>query len=270
MYEESPSGKAIVMSDFNRKISQNNLELIVAERADFYYDYPTKVNTDERNITGHMWTRIDRELLGIKKDLILVSPYFIPSDELMEKLKIETQKGVNVVIITNSLASTDVFPVYSGYKDDIKPLVEMGVKLYEIKPDSFKSRIRRTEWANPNSISLHTKLIIFDDDRLGVGSANIDPRSSKLNTELFMIINSEKLTQEEKKKLYKVINLKNFYQLSWGEYPKEFDDDITRFGPIWHTMEEGKEKIYYAPPHVGFWKRLGTDIISLFPIRGYL
>jgi putative cardiolipin synthase len=112
--------------------------------------------------------------------------------------------------------------------------------------------------------------MVFDDDRLGVGSANIDPRSSKLNTELFMIISSEKLTKEKKKQLDRVINMENLYQLSWGQYPKEFDDEMIRYGPIWHTMEEGKEKIYYTPPHTGFWKRLGTDILKLFPIRGYL
>ena len=217
-----------------------------------------------------MSTQFSEELVQVKKELIIISPYFIPSDKLMEELKSERERDVNVIIITNSLASTDVFPVYSGYQDYIKPLVEMGVKLYELKPDSFKNRISRTEWANPNSISLHTKMIIFDDDRLGVGSANIDPRSSKLNTELFMIINSEKLTKDERKEVDTVINLKNFYQLSWGEYPNEFDDDITRYGPIWHTLEKGKEKTYYAPPHVGFWKRLGTDMISLFPIKGYL
>jgi len=270
MYEESPSGKAVVNSDFNRKISQNNLKLTVAKRTDFYYDHPSKVNTDERDTTTHMSTQFNAELIQVKKELIIISPYFIPSDKLMDELKSERERDVNVIIITNSLASTDVFPVYSGYKDYIKPLVEMGVKLYELKPDSFKKRISRTEWANPNSISLHTKMIIFDDDRLGVGSANIDPRSSKLNTELFMIINSEKLTKEKRKDLDSVINLKNFYQLSWGEYPNEFDDDITHYGPIWHTLENGKEKIYYAPPHVGFWKRLGTDMISILPIKGYL
>ncbi len=270
MYEASPSGKAVVNSDFNRKISQNNLILTVAKRTDFYYDHPSKVNIDERDTSTHMSTQIREELMQVKNELIIISPYFIPSEKLMEQLKNDRERGVNVIIITNSLASTDVFPVYSGYKDDIKPLIEMGVKLYELKPDSFKKLVTRTEWANPNSISLHTKMIIFDDDRLGVGSANIDPRSSKLNTELFMIINSEKLTKEEKMEVNKVINLQNFYRLSWGKYPKEFDDDMTQYGPIWHTLEDGKEKIYYTPPHVGFWKRLGTDIISIFPIRGYL
>ena len=242
----------------------------MAKQTDFYYDLPSKVNTDEKETANHISTQLNEELMKVKKELVIISPYFIPSSRLMDALRREAESGVDITIITNSLASTDVFPVYSGYQDDIKSLVQMGIKLYELKPDSFKSHISKTEWANPNSISLHTKMMIFDDDRLGVGSANIDPRSSKLNTELFMIISSEKLTKEKKKQLDKVINMENLYQLSWGRYPKEFDDDMTRYGPIWHTMEEGREKIYYAPPHTGFWKRLGTDILTHFPIRGYL
>ena len=189
---------------------------------------------------------------------------------MMARLKSLRGKGVEVTIITNSLASTDVFPVYSGYQGYIKALVEMGVKLYELKPKSFKKLIARSEWANPNSLSLHTKMILIDNSRIEVGSANIDPRSDKLNTETVMIVSSEKLTKEERKELDKVMNLENFYQLSWGKYPNEFDDDVTRYGPIWHTLEDKKEKIYYAPPHVGFWKKLGTDILSLMPIKGYL
>ncbi len=270
IYEESPAGKAIVNSEFNRKIANKNLKLTVAKQTEFYYDHPSKVSTDERDTQTHISTQLSEELLQVKNDLIIISPYFIPSDKMMENLKRERERGVSVTVITNSLASTDVFPVYSGYQDYIKSLVEMGVKLYELKPNSFKKFLSRTEWANPNSLSLHTKMILIDNDRLGVGSANIDPRSDKLNTELFMIIGSEKLTKEQKKELYKIINLQNFYQLSWGEYPKEFDDDLTRYGPIWHTLEEGKEKTYYAPPQVGFWKRLGTDMISILPIKGFL
>ena len=189
---------------------------------------------------------------------------------MMQNFKRGRESGVEVIVITNSLASTDVFPVYSGYQEYIKELVDMGVRLYELKPNSFKKFLTQTKWANPNSLSLHTKMIIADEEKLVVGSANIDPRSDKLNTELLMILSSKKLAKEEKKELYKVINLENLYQLSWGEHPQEFDEETTQYGPIWHTKEGGKEKTYYTPPHVGFWKQLGTDILSMLPIKGYL
>lgn len=188
----------------------------------------------------------------------------------MAKLNILRESDIKVTIITNSLASTDVFLVYGGYKDYIKALVEMGVKPYEVKPYSSKKFFETKIWANHHSLSLHTKMIIFDNDRIGIGSANIDPRSDKLNTETFMIVSSEKLVKEQREILDEIINLENLYQLSWGKYPNGFDEDITNYGPIWHTLEEGKIKTYYSPPHAGFWKKIGTNLFSLLPIKGYL
>ena len=270
LFDASSAGKAIYNSDFSNKLAKKKLKLIVAEQTEFYYDHPSKVSTDENDDNTHISTQIREELKEVKKELILISPYFIPSDEMMKNLKGHRANGVDVIIITNSLASTDVFPVYSVYKDSIKELIEMGVKLYELKPNSFKKSLTKTKWANPNSLSLHTKMIIIDEAILAVGSANIDPRSEKLNTEILMILSSKKLAKEQKKELLEVVNLQNFYQLSWGKYPNEFDEAIRQYGPIWHTEENGKEKTYYAPPHVGFWKRVGTDILSILPIKGYL
>lgn len=269
-FEGSVAGKAILQSPFNQQILQKNLKLTVAKQTEFYYDQPSKVSTDHKDTTNHISSEIKEELKDVQKDLMIISPYFVPSDEMMLGLKQDRERGVKVTIITNSLASTDVFPVYSGYQDDIKALIEMGVDLYELKPNSFKTLLNITEWANPNSLSLHTKMIIVDDMRLGVGSANIDPRSDKLNTELFMIIHSSKLVKVERKVLNEILNLENFYKLSWGKDPYGFDEEMTYSGPIWHTLEEGKEKTYYSPPHAGFWKTLGTNILSLLPIKGYL
>ncbi|TNF44778.1 MAG: phospholipase D family protein [Epsilonproteobacteria bacterium] len=270
IYHESLAGKAVHDSDFNQRITEKNLELTVADKTEFYHDHPSKVQTDTRDSSLHISSQISDELKYVNENLLIISPYFIPSKVLMEKLKTEREEGVEVTIITNSLASTDVFPVYSGYQYYIKPLVEMGVKLYELKPDSFKGLLSRKEWANPNLLSLHTKMIIFDNDRLGVGSANIDLRSDKLNTEIFMIITSKKLVKEERNVLREVINLENFYKLSWGEHPDRFDEDFPSYGPIWTTLEGGREKIYYDSPHVGFWRKLGTAVLSLLPIEGQL
>lgn len=270
IFRESPLGKAIIKSDFNQKIAQKKLKLTVADRTDFYYDLPSKVNTDEKDDSTHISTQISEDLKHIENDLVIISPYFIPSDRLMARLKILRESDVEVTIITNSLASTDVFLVYGGYKGYIKALVEKGVKLYELKPHSFKKFLRTKKWINYRSLSLHTKMIILDSDRMGIGSANIDPRSDKLNTEILMIVSSEKLAKEQRERLNEIINLENFYQLSWGKSPNEFDEDVTHYGPIWHTLEEGKVKTYYSPPHTGFWKKIGTDLSSLLPIKGYL
>ncbi len=270
IFRKSSIGKAIINSEFNKKIAHNDLQLIVAKRTDFYYDHPSKVTTNENDNSTHISSQISEDLKHVKDDLVIISPYFIPSDKMMLKLKTLRKQGVKVTIITNSLASTDVLLVYGGYKGYIKALVEMGVNLYEIKPHSFKKFFRTKKWANHQALSLHTKMMIIDNNRMGIGSANMDPRSDKLNTEIFMVVSCKKLAKAQRDRLTEVISIKNLYKLSWGEHPKVFDEDVTRYGPVWHTIEDGKEKTYYAPPHTGFWKKLGTDVSSLLPIKGYL
>ena len=270
VFRNTPGGKAIEKSDFNQKIAKNTLQLTVANRTDFYYDLPSKVNTDENNNSTHLSSQISEDLRYINNDLVIITPYFIPSEERMIKLKRLREKGVKVTVITNSLASTDVFIVYGAYKNYIKALLEMGVQIYELKPHSYKKFLRTEKLITTQAISLHTKMLILDNNRLGIGSANIDPRSDRLNTETFMVISSETLAKEQRKRFDKDLHLENLYKLSWGKYPQNFEDDGTQYGPIWHTIEEGKEKTYYTPPHTGFWKKLGVDLSSLLPIEGYL
>jgi putative cardiolipin synthase len=110
-------------------------------------------------------------------------------------------------------------------------------------------------------------MIIIDNTRLIVGSANLDPRSDKLNTEIVLFIKSQKLARKEKEELHQFINLQNLYRLSWGIDPA---DKNRLEGPIWETMENEKLKRYYYPPDAALWKRLGADIISILPVKGYL
>ncbi len=271
-FEKSTLYRTIINSKFNQKRLQNRLILTVADNAEFYYDPPNKVSRDTNENKHNISQQIKADIARIKKQAIVISPYFIPSDEMMHAFKALRDRGVEVIIVTNSLSSTDVFPVYGGYKDYIEPLLKMGVKIYELKGDSLKKlakKKRKNKKQNPPNVSLHTKMIILDDNGLEIGSANIDPRSDKLNTELVMIIDSKKLGKEQLKDMDMILSLKYFYQLSWGKHPYDGDDIITD-GPIWKTLENGKMKTYYHPPKTSWFKMFGADVISLLPVKGYL
>jgi putative cardiolipin synthase len=262
-FQQSETGRNLANSSFNTKLKQHNLVLTVAKEAHLYYDHPNKVITDEKNTRYHISSQISDDLKKVKKELIVVSPYFIPSTHMMQKFKLLRQKGVKITVITNSLSSTDVFPVYGGYVSYVKPLIEMGIDLYELKPNSldnyFKDKAFKT--------SLHTKMIVIDRQKLIIGSANIDPRSDKLNTEIVMIIHSKKLAKKQYRSLQKIIKSNHLYHLSWGSDPT---DEEHLEGPVWETVINGEKKRYYYPPHAPLWKRLGADIISILPVKGYL
>jgi len=269
VYEKSPLEYSIRHSRFSRGIQERKLKMIQAKDAKFYYDLPSKVSSDENDDSGHISRQISQDFQAVHRYITIISPYFIPSDAMTANMKELRDHDIEVTVITNSLSSTDVFAVYGGYKESIKPLVEMGVKLYEVKGDSFKKAIKKLKKHKFNAVSLHTKLMLIDDERLIVGSANIDPRSEKLNTEYLMTITSYDLTRSQAKALNTIIGLKYFYKLTWGTYPPDEDGDVWE-GPIWKTLENGKVKSYYAPPKASWFKIFGADFISLLPVKGYL
>jgi putative cardiolipin synthase len=258
-FNKSKFGKALANSKFNKDISRNRLKLTVADKTELYYDYPSKVSTDEDNTTSHISSQLSKNITHIDKRVVIISPYLIPSKPMLNALKKLRDRDVKVVVVTNSLSSTDVSPVYSGYKEYIKPLLNMGVELYELKPNSFDSQLRDKNIKKLPSISLHTKMIVIDNKKLIIGSANLDPRSNKLNTELLMIIKSTKLAKEQNREINSVINLNNFYKLILKE------DRV-----FWKTVEDKKIIFYQKEPNTSTLKRCGVDIMRLLPIKGYL
>ena len=63
-----------------------------------------------------------------------MSPYLVPGPGGMKFLETLRDRDVKVRILTNSLASTDMSIVHSGYQAYRVPLLEMGVELYEVRP----------------------------------------------------------------------------------------------------------------------------------------
>jgi putative cardiolipin synthase len=107
-----------------------------------------------------------------------------------------TRRGVRVRILTNSLASHDVPAVNSHYKRWRKPLVESGVELFEIRHDAaVQADLADTPPTAAEFMGLHVKSLIVDRQRVFIGSMNLDPRSSMLNSEMGVIIFSPGLAQ---------------------------------------------------------------------------
>jgi putative cardiolipin synthase len=268
-FNASRLGKAVRNAPFTKALRNGTLRFVVAEKTYLYYDDPRKVTTDETDRRYHIAVQVDRTLKKVRKELIIISPYFIPDNAFLNTLARLHTKGVRIVAITNSLASTDVFPVYSGYKHYIKALLERGTELYELKPDSLHTLLRTIKFDKPLRASLHTKMLLIDDDRLVVGSANLDPRSDKLNTELVLVIVSRKLNAMHKRKIKAQLHLRYFYKIGWGKRP--FKQNGTYWeGPVWITEKNNQIVRYYLPPHSGFFKQMATDLIGLLPIEGYL
>jgi putative cardiolipin synthase len=105
-------------------------------------------------------------LESAERELIIVSPYFVPLKNAIEGLAALEKRGVQVTVITNSLAANNQFTVHGGYAPSRKPLLEAGVKIYEVRPDAD---VAGTEFIDTSGsqATLHTKAFIVDDKEVG-------------------------------------------------------------------------------------------------------
>ena len=162
-------------------------------------------------------------------------------------------------MITNSLASTDGVPVHAKYQLYRKPLIEAGVELYEIKPTAGAQLKRRfREPAGSSTGGLHAKTFAFDR-RIGfIGSYNLDPRSSKLNTEMGVLFDCPAVAKRLPEQTER--------NLSQNAYRVELD----RNRLVWVTREGDKEVRYTSEPGAGLMKRIKAQVISWLPIEWLL
>ena len=122
----------------------------------------------------------------LKSELIIVSPYLVPGPGGMKFFEALRERNVSVRILTNSLASTDMSIVHSGYQAFRAPLLKSGVDLYEVRPVLGQPIVRGNQLKSPSSgrYALHAKVFVFDRARVFIGSMNLDQRSFYLNTEI--------------------------------------------------------------------------------------
>jgi putative cardiolipin synthase len=129
-----------------------------------------------------------------RSTLTIISPYFVPGEAGTKKLVDVARSGSDVRILTNSLAANDVAAVYGGYSKWREPLLEGGVKLWELKPTPGAAA--KSSMFGSSGASLHTKALAVDGRIVFVGSYNLDPRSTSLNSEQGIFVESPVITAQ--------------------------------------------------------------------------
>ena len=231
-------------SEFARQLRNRNVSYYWG-RATIVNDHPDKVATSADKTETHLAPQLREVVDKTKRELFLVSPYFVPGKQGVELLAGVHQRGARVVVITNSLASTDGVPVHAKYQLYRKPLIEAGVELYEIKPTAGAQLKRRfREPAGSSTGGLHAKTFAFDR-RIGfIGSYNLDPRSSKLNTEMGVLFDCPALAKRLPEQTER--------DLARNAYRVELDGNRL----VWVTREGDKEVRYHSEPEAGLMKRI--------------
>ncbi len=73
-----------------------------------------------------------------ENEIFMITPYFIPTAMGMDFFQSILDKGVEVRLVTNSLASTNHVPVHAAYERYRKGMLAKGAEIYETRADIFQ------------------------------------------------------------------------------------------------------------------------------------
>ncbi|MCC5878789.1 MAG: phospholipase D family protein [Idiomarina sp.] len=201
-----------------------------------------------------------QEIIGEpKRSIFLVSPYFVPTKAGVRSLESMAEAGVEIHILTNSFAATDVAIVHSGYAKWRKRLLEAGIRLYEMRPNVVTAP-ENVDWQQlprfaSAATSLHAKTFAVDGERVFIGSFNFDPRSARLNTELGFIIESEELAAQTEQ-LFAIEVPFSAYELRLAPSGRMY----------WLQRDPGHLQRHDSEPGSTWWQRASVTFFSWLPI----
>ncbi len=216
-------------------------------------DSPDKGVKRKASDADSIVTPLVESIRAAERELIVISPYFVPNKSSIEGLAALEQRGVAVTVITNSLAANNQFTVHGGYAPSRKPLLSAGVDIYEARPDAD---VAGTEFVNASGAkaTLHTKAFIVDDKAVFIGSFNFDPRSAYLNTELGVIIRDPDLADLYSMRIDEVLGTQA-YQV--------FLNDAGKLR--WRGYEGDTEVIYKKEPETSWFQRTAAWFARIIP-----
>ena len=191
-----------------------------------------------------------------RDEVVLISPYFVPRISGLRKFQLLRDRGIEVTVVTNSLASNNQIYAHGGYAPVRKALLKMGVTLYEFRSDA--NVVTQPELnAKKTQATLHAKAFAIDREKLFVGSFNFDPRSANINTEMGVFIESKELADMF------VRGTKRFAPLL--SYQVILDE---RGALKWQSENQETVSLFNNEPRASFWLRVAGRMAQLLPIRG--
>ena len=173
----------------------------IEETADFgdailFADEPPQGNPENPEEAP---VQVTEELIELfenaREEIIIVTAYLIPTPRLEGAVKKAVARGVRVRILTNYIRSNNHLAAHSAYRNHIGTLLENGAELHEVRVDANDRAAYMLSPIGQKMLALHAKALIIDNDKVFIGSANLDPRSLRINTEMGFLVISEPFNQ---------------------------------------------------------------------------
>ncbi|HEX7375110.1 MAG TPA: phospholipase D family protein [Steroidobacteraceae bacterium] len=187
--DQSHFAEELRQNDAVQRLIAGDWPMEWSSRYRFVADDPAKALGKDSGLGGSdVLALLGPVVTGAKKQVTVISPYFVPGEAGTNAFVTLAQQGTDVRILTNSLAANDVAMVYGGYSTWRKPLLKGGVHLWELKPT--RGQAVKASFFGSSGSSLHTKALTTDGQLTFVGSYNLDPRSTSLNCEQGVFVDS--------------------------------------------------------------------------------
>ena len=244
---------------YQRTLESHLLQDLIAERvpliaadARLLSDSPDKLINEISAEQMRLANDLREVFLSAKEEIIAITPYYVPMESGIQLLRVLTGRGLRVVIVTNSLVSNNHLPVHSGYAKYRKDVIRAGAELYEVRANAGRELSNRDD--DPDSVTLHTKVLLIDRRYLFVGSLNLDPRSIKINAEMGILIDSPEFTDGmavavEQKLVTAAYRL---IETEQGELE-------------WHARIDGEAVIATKEPLSSWWLRFKAWLMKIVP-----
>ncbi|PVV11110.1 MAG: phospholipase D family protein [gamma proteobacterium symbiont of Ctena orbiculata] len=213
------------ITDMGRRFD-NIITMMRWTSVEYLRDIPGKnSSTDGLDGGGQTTTSLINLLLEAQHQILIESPYLIMPEGGFEFFSALVAKGIDIAIVTNSLASTDNLQAYSGYEKQKQRLLDLGIKIFEFKPRPgiYRHLIDRHESLGKEVpiFALHAKSLVIDDQVTYIGTFNFDPRSANLNTEVGLVIRDERIAQQVAQAIHQDMAPENSWQASVSDQHQE-------------------------------------------------
>lgn len=135
------------------------------------------------------------------KEIMIVTPYFVPTRDIMRALRTSALRGVDVRLVVPE--KNNHFYAGLAGKALYQELLDAGVRIYERHPPF-----------------IHAKALIVDSRVSAIGTANFDNRSLRLNYETNMVVYDEKFANSLKGTVISEIQeSKQILPIQWKNRP---------------------------------------------------
>jgi len=230
------------------------LDQTVVGAVEIHADDPPKRNpADQEDAPVQVANDLVALLDGAQRDILIISAYLIPTDELEDAVERAAARGVTVRILTNSIRSNNHLTAHSAYRNHINQLLENGAQLHEVRIDAEDRHLYMLTPIEEKSLALHAKVLVIDDNKVFIGSANLDPRSLRINTEMGLLVVSRELNGQVRSAVGGDFDVRNAWRL-------ELSDDG-------HVYWVSNELRLDSQPAASFMQRIEDWFFAHLPIE---